>query len=183
MPLKTLVKVGSITNLTDARYCAGMEVDMLGFRVVAGQENYIPPSQFQEIRGWITGPLIVAEIYGLTSAADLEVILENYKPNYLEMGLKELTQFDQLSLPVLLTINAAEDISGIAIKPAYVISKSLLKSSIPLLIEVSATDVVPSLLENDSVSGLVLKGSNEQRPGLKEFGIMNDVLELLESDN
>ena len=29
MPLKTFVKVGNITNLSDARYCAGMGVDML----------------------------------------------------------------------------------------------------------------------------------------------------------
>jgi phosphoribosylanthranilate isomerase len=34
MPLKTFVKVGCITNLSDARYCAGMGVDMLGFRAV-----------------------------------------------------------------------------------------------------------------------------------------------------
>ena len=65
MPLKTFVKVGCITNLSDARYCAGMGVDMLGFRAVESQENYIKPSQFQEIRGWIAGPLVVAEVYGV----------------------------------------------------------------------------------------------------------------------
>ncbi len=31
MALKTIVKVGNITNLSDARYCAVMGVDMLGF--------------------------------------------------------------------------------------------------------------------------------------------------------
>ena len=31
--LKTQVKVSSITNLSDARYCAGMGVDLLGFPI------------------------------------------------------------------------------------------------------------------------------------------------------
>ena len=29
--LKTLIKVSNINNLSDARYCAGMGVEMLGF--------------------------------------------------------------------------------------------------------------------------------------------------------
>ena len=48
MPLKTIVKVGSITNLSDARYCAGMGVEMLGFNVVAGHESFIDAKKYQE---------------------------------------------------------------------------------------------------------------------------------------
>ena len=69
MPLKTFVKVGSITNLSDARYCAGMMVDMLGFRSVEGQEGYIKPAQFQEIRGWISGPLVISFVAALADSS------------------------------------------------------------------------------------------------------------------
>jgi len=180
MPLKTLVKVGSITNLTDARYCAGMEVDMLGFRAVPGQENYIHPAQFQEIRGWINGPRIVGEIYGLINPAELDAILENYKPDYLEMGVSELSQFSTLPLPVLLAVEDPNVVAKIAIRPDYLIGKTVFKSAIPLLVEVHSADVVPSLLENKDVSGIALKGGIEQKPGLKDFEVLNDVLELLE---
>ena len=183
MSLKTLVKVGSITNLTDARYCAGMEVDILGFRAIEGQEGYIPPQKFQEIRGWINGPKIVAEIYGLTNPGDLDAIIENYKPDYLEMGLKELSLFSSLSLPVLLAVENQNDPTAFPLRPHYLIAKTSFKSPIPLLVEVDAVDAVGPLLENNDISGIVLKGGVEQRPGLKDVEFLNDVLELLEIED
>lgn len=182
MPLKTFVKVGCVTNLSDARYCAGMGVDMLGFRVVEGQENYIRPAQFQEIRGWITGPLVVAEVYGLKDPAELKAIVENFKPDYLEMGVQELSRFSTLALPFLLTTSESDILTNLPIQPAYLISKKPFKTPLPLLIEVQATgDLVP-LLDDKRVKGIVLKGGVELKPGLKDYEVMNEVLELLEVD-
>jgi phosphoribosylanthranilate isomerase len=182
MPLKTFVKVGSVTNLSDARYCAGMGVDMLGFRAVDGQESFINPSQFQEIRGWISGPLVVAEVYGLKNPEDLREILENFKPDYLEMGLNELLQFSTLPLPFLLAADDIDTVGDLPIQPAYLISKKPFKSPFHQLIEVRlATDVEP-LLNDNSVNGIALKGSVELKPGLKDYEVMNEILELLEVD-
>ena len=61
MALKTKVKINRITNLTDARYCSGMYVDILGFSLEEGAPNYISPIQFQEITGWIAGIDFAAE--------------------------------------------------------------------------------------------------------------------------
>src|SRR5688572_33445133 len=116
MPLKTFVKVGCITNLSDARYCAGMGVDMLGFRVVEGQEDYIKPSQFQEIRGWISGPSVVAEVYGLKSPDDLAPILESFKPDYLEMSLQELSLFSTLPLPFVLAAHEHDSFANLNVE-------------------------------------------------------------------
>jgi len=182
MPLKAFVKVGSITNLSDARYCAGMTVDLLGFRAVEGQENYIKSSLFQEIRGWISGPLVVAEVYGLTHSDQLAPILENYKPDYLEMGVKELRLFNNLPLPLILAIGEGEANKTFSVEPAYLLSASPLKTSTPLLVNVQSKDELDSLLADPNVKGIVLKGGNEVRPGLKEFELMNDVLEALEVD-
>ena len=181
MPLKTFVKVGCITNLSDARYCAGMGVDMLGFRTVEGQENYIPPAQFQEIRGWISGPLVVAEAYGITNPADLTSILENYKPDYLEMGLQELSLFSTLPLPLVLSVQENDILDALPVEPAYLVSKHPFQTSIPLLVEIQSKDDVPGMLETN-VKGFVLKGGTELKPGLKDFEVMHDVLELLEID-
>ena len=61
MALTTIVKVGNITNLSDARYCAGMGVDMLGFCFEKKSEQYIDPESYKEIIGWISGPQLVGE--------------------------------------------------------------------------------------------------------------------------
>lgn len=182
MALKTFVKVASITNLTDARYCAGMGVDMLGFQAVQGQPNYITPSAFQEIRGWITGPVIVAEVYGIRDEAALADVLENYKPDYLEMGLEELSRFSSLSLPLILSVETRPHIENLAILPAYLISDKELDTTIPLLARVQSLEDLKSLITNKNITGIVLKGGTELKPGLKDFEVMNDVLEFLEEE-
>jgi hypothetical protein len=57
--LKTKVKVSSIENLSDARYCAGMGVEWLGFPLA------MPLEKFAEIRNWLAGVQIVGEASGL----------------------------------------------------------------------------------------------------------------------
>lgn len=182
MALKTFVKVASITNLTDARYCAGMGVDMLGFQAVQGQPNYIKPLAFQEIRGWITGPVIVAEVYGIQNEAELADILENYKPDYVEMGLKELSCFSALSLPLILSVEKQAYPENLAIQPAYLITEDTFEASIPLLARVQSLEDLKKLITNKHVTGIVLKGGAELKPGLKDFEVMNDVLEFLEEE-
>lgn len=183
MPLKTFVKVGNITNLSDARYCAGMGVDMLGFGTIEGQKNYIRPSQFQEIRGWITGPLVVAEVYGLRNSSELSDVLENYKPDYLEMGLAELSLFTTLPLPLVLSVSANDALEKYSVQPEYLIGKELFNTPWPLLIEIQSKHEAQFLLNNPDIKGFVLKGTAELKPGLKEFELMTDVLELLEVDD
>ncbi len=183
MPLKTFVKVGSITNLSDARYCAGMGVDMLGFCTIEGKENYVRPAQFQEIRGWINGPLVVAEVYGIRNPNELTEIIENYKPNYVEMSLQELALFSFLPLPLILSLQENDVVSNLSTKPEYVISKSVFKTPFPLLLEIKSKLEVKSLLENQYVKGFVLQGTTEIKPGLKDYEAITDVLELLEVED
>jgi phosphoribosylanthranilate isomerase len=181
MALKTLVKIGGITNLSDARYCAGMGVDMLGFNVIPGHPNYISPASFQQIRGWVTGPLIVAEIAGLQDQQELKLILENYRPDMLQMELSELTKIPSPPLPYILRLRRNENISHLAVQPEYIMSeKPAFTSSIPFLIEVTTTGEVTSALSDSSVKGISLNGGPELKPGLKDYSTMADILELLE---
>lgn len=80
--LRTKVKAGPITNLTDARYFAAWEVTWLGFCLDPGDENYIPPREVLAIREWVDGPLIAGdfnmqtaeEIAAAIGLLDLDVI-------------------------------------------------------------------------------------------------------------
>ncbi len=61
MSLRTFVKIGSVNNLSDARYCAGMAVDLIGFNIDPETEGSVTPSFFREITEWIAGVGFVGE--------------------------------------------------------------------------------------------------------------------------
>ncbi len=183
MPLKTFVKVGSITNLSDARYCAGMGADMLGFNAVEGKDHYLSPKQFQEIRGWVTGPLVVAEVSGLQSAAQLTSIIENYQPDYLELGLAEIPFLLNNSIPYILRLDKELADEKLPNKPAFVLASFFLSNTItPLLIEVSSLAEAEQALQHTTIKGIALRGSAEISPGLKTYDELAEVLELLDAD-
>ena len=48
MALKTFVKISGVNNLSDARYCAGMGVNQLGFNIEDKHPNYTDPQSFKE---------------------------------------------------------------------------------------------------------------------------------------
>lgn len=190
MALKTFVKVGGITNLSDARYCAGMGVDLLGFRVVEAQPYYINPKQFQEISGWVTGPQIVAELYGIKSIQELKFILENYRPDFLELGTKELSILsEEILLPFILSLEHNETLGNLTKIPFYVVVKQgsenvkQISMQYSTLIEVTDYKQVEKLLEQFQPKGIALHGSAEIKPGLKDYQELADVLELLDTDN
>jgi phosphoribosylanthranilate isomerase len=191
MPLKTVVKVGNISNLSDARYCSGMGVDMLGFSVIEGQAHYLSPKLFQEIRGWISGPKVVAEVYGVHSHEQLTSVLADYAPDLFELSLHEYRSFyHQLSLPCIVSVNKQEVIE---ILPDYdhvpyllldenALSAELSQKSLhyPILLKVTSGESLPEKLKRYPISGVALNGSPELRPGFKDYSELADILELLE---
>jgi phosphoribosylanthranilate isomerase len=52
--LTKTVKISNVTNLSDARYCAGMGVEMLGFSIDEDSPNYISPKNSRiSVPGWL----------------------------------------------------------------------------------------------------------------------------------
>jgi phosphoribosylanthranilate isomerase len=190
MALTRFVKVGKISNLSDARYCAGMGVDLLGFRTISGQENFIAPKQFQEVRGWITGPKVVAEIYGLQNGGDIDSILENYRPDLFELSLAELKKIKDSSLPLILRCSTI-DIPAILNHPLRSKVNYLLLddfkndgemiTEIPVLIELNQFSL-EEIKSQYAGYGIALNGSDEVRPGLKSYEDLADILEKLDAD-
>jgi phosphoribosylanthranilate isomerase len=192
MPLKTVVKVGNISNLSDARYCAGMGVNMLGFRVLEGQENFISPKLFQEIRGWVSGPKVVAEIYGIESPEQLPAIVSNYAPDYFELSLPAYRKFHQyLILPSLVfitleeakqTILPAENIAYIIVSDNSMLEARGKRLPHPVLLKTDNTANLPKTIQNPAIAGLALSGTPELRPGFKDYQELADILEQLDED-
>ncbi len=196
MSLKTLVKVGNISNLSDARYCSGMGVEMLGFQVIEGRDNYIDPKTYQEIRGWLSGPVVVLEVYGLSSETNFNSLIENYSPDFLELGLADITNLPQTSIRFLVSVDRnslaknAEKLKSIKGKIEYIIineSEGLtfikqLANEYPVLVKLHSQSNINALLENFDIKGVALNGSKEIKPGLKDYDHLAEVLEQLEQD-
>ncbi|KAA6439961.1 hypothetical protein FEM33_09670 [Dyadobacter flavalbus] len=204
--LSRTVKVSNVTNLSDARYCAGMGVEMLGFSIDEDSPNYISPKKFEDICSWLAGVNLVAE----TAQTDPQAILNalsNYPVHSVQVETPGMLHYlrSELNLPLILRISAdlygADEISSICSRYDGEVSYFLLESDN----ETSLTEAWMHVLENltaeypvlvgfgldneNRVSeltgrfpnvGIALRGSEEIRPGYKDFGSMMDILEALE---
>jgi phosphoribosylanthranilate isomerase len=90
MALQTKVKVSGINNLTDARYCAGMGVDMLGFCIDETAKEFIGFKKIEEIIQWISGVQFVGEIFGSQSKFSEQMLSYNF--DFLEVNELHLPQ-------------------------------------------------------------------------------------------
>jgi phosphoribosylanthranilate isomerase len=184
MPLKTLVKVGSLTNLSDARYCAGMDVQMLGFQAIPDLPGHITPTRFQEIRGWVSGPSVVAEVHGVRSSSQLDSIIESYRPDFLELGLPELRYAAHVSLPLIVRLHPGESLDT-AVPATYALIElnDIRSFPVPSIVRVSTLEDAQAAYDSQGVSGIALQGGEELSPGLKTYDTLAPILEMLEEDN
>lgn len=202
--LTTLVKISNVTNLSDARYCAGMGVDMLGFSMDDTSVDYVDPARFTEIRNWLVGVRIVGE----TTETDLDRIgelLDTYRPDLLQVDEAALLPaLSVLGKPLILRLNLAdltlEQLDALVqsnpINADYVLVESPnpihldddLKTAIGQLATrhavllgagISAETIVDRLAELP-IKGIALTGGPEDRPGSRDFGQLMDILEVIE---
>lgn len=196
MQQKPVIYVRRITNLSDARYCAGMGVDMLGFVIDPGDVDYVSPSRYQEMIGWIAGPKRVLEIPE-NILINFDELLGQYKPDLLNIsmttiGRKDLPilhmilnlSFDELSSYQSLEPNIKANIDYLLINNFHA-NASALQSffhdapPIMLLLERDQSQVL-ELLNHTGAKGFALQGSRELAPGLKDYDHLSTILEALE---
>ncbi len=207
MALKTLVKISNVTNLSDARYCAGMGVDMLGFSMDPRSPDYVDPTRFAEIRGWLVGVKIVGE----TNETDLDHIdelLKAYQPDLLQVN--ESALLPALSIrserPLILRVNIAEmtleQLDALVQANPTNADYILLESPAPLHLDEDlilsigqlasrhavlmgagiTAETVHDRLAELPIKGIALTGGPEERPGSRDFGELMEILETIEID-
>ncbi len=189
MQSRPTVYVSRITNLSDARYCAGMGADMLGFVVDPAHRDYVSPESYQQMIGWIAGPGRVIEP-GPTPLADVTTAAAEYAADYIHITVDRLSDFRDASVPLIVEVgflDAAramnEPNKAIAfwmvtdvpddVKASYFQGRPVLIARIGL--EGSAA----AFLSRCGASGIVLKGSHEAAPGLKDYDHLSQILEEL----
>jgi len=193
MALKLSVKIGEVSNLSDARYAAGMGVDYIGFNINSKSTHFVNPESFKEIVNWISGVGIIGEIGNEPIEQN-----ENY-PNVLiettNLSLsKELNEF--IFRIKTIDLNQIETIIKPIDKALFFIldlTPSQIDKNQQLLTDLCtkypiylSSDFKEELLEKvvDSIkpTGIEIKGSLEDQPGFKDYDGIADVLEWLEVD-
>lgn len=196
MLLQTKVAVTSVSNLHDARYCAGMGVDWVSFPITGAHK--VSPEDFAEIIGWITGPQLLAEV------DDDNADLTAYQFDGLLTNQADLLDRFAGEIPVLFKISIDEQERGAVERALNEASQKadtiILHSAYPL--SEQDTDALRSYCANGKVLlsmpfspetaqqalklnplGIGLRGSQEIKVGLNDFDGLADVLEAIEVED
>lgn len=204
MALSTYVYVSGINNLSDARYCAGMGVDSLGFNLNPEDDHYIDADTFKEITNWVAGVKLVGEFGNLEAEKIIETTHE-YELNFIKVSDPHVVAaLKPIGLPIILGIDVDINFGGLSsmlstFKNSVVyflleskseeISKNNLNQlqklaeEFPILLGLGINAAtVADLLTSSALSGISLQGGNEIKPGYKDFDELADILELLETD-
>ena len=204
MALKTFVKISEVNNLSDARYCAGMGVDQLGFNVVPGHSHFVDSKKFHEITGWVAGVKSVGE-FGNQTADYAAEVLNDYGFDYIQTDrIDLLEEFGRLRAPVILNLNvdgytdskAVEKVfeyahglveyflvhsqhEGVNLQQLRGIASLTKRFNIVLGSWISNQNIADVLAMGD-FTGIALKGGEEIKPGYKDFDELADILEVIE---
>ena len=190
MALKTFVKISNVSSLSDARYCAGMMVDLLGFNIDPSSESKIAPIDYKEITKWVSGVSFVGEFEN----ADKDNICQ-------ALGEYAIETINPLSKPLIfqLSIETKEDLDMLKSKLSYLDGLAeivVIRSTNPTLFgaidaKIGHCNTELRLLKGFGISksndltkfsGLEMEAAKEERPGFKDYGAIMDVLEAIEED-
>lgn len=204
MALKTFVKISNVNNLSDARYCAGMYVNLMGFNLEHHNPNYVSPEKFREITEWLSG----LEYVGEFDASHPDTILDtvrNYDIRYIQ--IQELAHLQMLvntgyNIILKQPIREEKDIENlialapslndndvvlllesdsVELRPEYIpLIKELAQTTVVLLGFGIQSETIEEVLEQTQVRGITLNGGDEIKPGFKDFDELADILEALE---
>lgn len=92
MALVSLIKLDSVNNLSDARYAAGMGVQLIGLPLKNTESEKIQWEVFRAIAGWISGPAFIAELEGKENLAILQKLTKYVPLTGFEIDFQELEQ-------------------------------------------------------------------------------------------
>lgn len=205
--LKTMVFVGSLTNLTDARYAAGMGVEYLGFVVNAALPQFVEPTLYKNMAEWLAGVKLIGQV-GAATPDEVNAQLSQYALHGIATTNPETAAYaSEHGLEVFLTIKGTEILQPATAaflaqqqpNAAYFILENeednsplndhekeqlrLLATAYPLVLGYGFdAQNVCSLLDTLPLSGIALRGGGEEiRPGFKDLSDLADVLEQLEA--
>tara|TARA_R110002020_G_scaffold124059_8_gene280920 strand:+ start:603 stop:1223 length:621 start_codon:yes stop_codon:yes gene_type:complete len=206
MALSTFVKISGITNLSDARYCAGMYVDLLGFSLEEEADKFISSKQFDEITGWVSGLEFVGEFETYKPSNVLETLAQYPSVKWIEHDrIEPLVELEGKGFGLIYKMDL-EEVRHIELEVAEKLNESgiifhitstheelsdidreaikLIGENCKVILGVGITaENVSGLISELNLYGISLTGGEEIKPGLKDFDELADILEELEVED
>ncbi|MFT2007623.1 hypothetical protein ACMA1I_03025 [Pontibacter sp. 13R65] len=205
MGLRTSVVVSGINNLSDARYCAGMGVDIIVFNLKLDSPERVSSEALKEITGWVSG----VKLGGQFERAKPDVInqyAEDFNLDYIQLDTPYLIdEIEEISRPVILKVFINKDTVEsellemmelyAPVVDTFLIysndfttidetNNKLLKSiakAFPVFIGFGLQkENIGTILSKIKPKGIGLLGGNEIKPGLKDFDELQEILEEIE---
>ncbi|TPE43174.1 phosphoribosylanthranilate isomerase [Pontibacter mangrovi] len=205
MGLRTSVIVNGINNLSDARYCAGMGVDIIGFNLKLDDAERVQPETLKEILGWVAG----VETAGEFLRAKPEVINElaaEFNLDYIQLDVPYLIdEIEEIERPVIQKVFINKDtVEGelqemMELYSPFVHAFIIFSDDFTTVDETNSRfladlsekfkvylgfgidkDNVHEVLQNIKPTGIGLTGGHEIKPGLKDFDELADIFEEIE---
>jgi phosphoribosylanthranilate isomerase len=193
-----------ITNLSDARFAAAADAALVGFSFDPLSANFVNPAQMMEMRAWLSGPGIVGN-FGLVAPDELNRHIAEYQLEAVEVGYDvyagyakslhaqtimrlKLSALDQAGIRHFdgdyLLLHADALFPNFTMAKAnkqllYLLEKACAETRCLLDIPAEATQL-RSMVESLNPYGICLYGGREERPGVREFGALQEQLEVLE---
>ena len=198
MSLKYFVHVSSINNLSDARYCSGMMVNSLGFDLDNYSKSKLPVENINEICKWVNGVDFVGE-FNNSESNYINRVINKIDFNYISININNTINnidFDHQKIiivlpePNLITSKTNNFLRDNFPDTRILLIDNLTKDSISNLELLSDNyEIIINPLEtinstkkilNKLDLGLLLKGSQEIKPGYKDYDSISDYLEAID---
>ena len=194
--LQTKVILSRVTNLSDARYASGMGVDYIGFSINPESTQYVTVEQAKTIGDWLSGVSIIGDV-GDSMTTDMA----DYSTSSIQTNNASIV--NELDEPILaIDVNAANiniAIQSLATHAAAVnffilnVETKQLSALQPQLVELCSkypiylsadfdSENLAFVLSEIKPTGIVLYGSEEEKPGFSSYDGIADILEQLEEE-
>ena len=198
MSLKYFVYVGAVNNLSDARYCSAMMVDIIGFDVNEFSVKCLNEERFKEISTWINGVEIIGDFENSSEEHISKFINENHFSSVM-IDIRNHDLLNNLDVDnVILKVNDKQynedflssildnhkNLIKILVFESFNDSKyrfiKSLNNKLKILVKPLHSSVDTKKMLDKYNLGLYLNGSDEIRPGYKDYDSLSEILEDIE---
>ncbi len=184
------VKVNAVDNLSDARYCAGMFVDFIGFSLKNEQNEWIEVAKITEMINWLSGVTFIGEVgeqdwptnaheypFHIWETSNYVLFEERIDQGFqiaLCLDASDLQFMDKLMV-------ARQKATYVRIKNASLeFVNSFTNWDEKIFIHLTTELVAARIWEINEAIQLAVDSGREVRPGQSDFGSLMDVLEALD---
>lgn len=190
--LKTKIIAADLQNLTDARYFAAWLVDYMSYNLTDPNVNLV---QVKEIMDWVEGPINAAEYTGLEDMNGINAQLETLSIDHLILGPYASEDLVDSDWQVIQTVLLDEEVETLRADRTFIVQSTQMfadfsqekKKKLHLLCSSHSIYLDCGFLASDieeilglGIEGLVLRGGEEEKVGVKSYEDLDEIFEALE---